>query len=66
MAIFSMTIKIWSWETFLDISCDGFVYEYTLAALLKGPKTRFLEFSIVTTFFIFLKMGYYSEIITKG
>ena len=26
MAIFSMQIKIWRWETYLDITCDEFVY----------------------------------------
>ena len=26
IAILSMQIKIWSWETYLDITCDEFVY----------------------------------------
>ena len=32
MAIFSMQINIWSWETYLDITCD----ECTMAAFPKG------------------------------
>ena len=26
MAIFSMQLKIWIWETYLDITCDEFVH----------------------------------------
>ena len=29
VAIFSMLTKIWGWETYLEITCDEFVYMST-------------------------------------
>ena len=66
-----MQIKIWSLETYLDIACDEFVYMSIQWLHFKGCIDFVTEnsfslmtsnFSIETTFFIFLKRCHYSDL----
>ena len=81
MAILSMHIKNGSWETYLDITCDEFVYmniqwlrfEGCIDFVTENSFSRMPSiFSIETTFFLYFSKDVsliwfkFSMIITKG